>query len=74
MPKIKAGIQYTGAELDAVIVAVHTGIPVQHAAVIYGVPKLTLQDKVSGKVPVSMRKGQTPHLSMELEIPLKHGW
>ena len=33
----------------------------------FGVPKSTLQDKVSGKVPVSMRKGLAPYLSMDLE-------
>ena len=43
------------------IVAVHTGMPVRRPAVMFGVPKSTLQDKISGKVPVSMRKGSTPY-------------
>ena len=67
MPRTKAGVEYKEAELDAAIVAVHTGMPVRRAAAMFGVPKSTLQDKISGKVPVSMRKGPTPYLSMELE-------
>ena len=67
MPRTKAGVEYKEAELDAAIVAVHMGMPVRRAAAMFGVPKSTLQDKISGKVPVSMRKGPTPYLSMELE-------
>ena len=67
MPRTKAGVEYKEAELDAAIVAVHMGMPVGRAAVMFGVPKSTLQDKISGKVPVSMRKGPTSYLSTELE-------
>ena len=37
----------------------------------FGIPKSTLQDKVSGKVPISMRKGPEAYLPTDLEDHIK---
>ena len=52
---------YNAAALDVAIVGVHTGISIQKASAIFGVPQTMLQAKISGKTPEEMRKGSKPY-------------
>ena len=52
MPLTKAGVTYNAAALDSAIVGVHTGMPICRAAAMFGVLRMTLQDKIKVKHPL----------------------
>ena len=66
MPHPKASVTYNAASLDAMIVAVYTGICLATGLQLY----LEFQGqhfKTSGRTPVEMKKGLKPYLTEPFE-------
>ena len=58
---------YNAAALDVAIVGVHTGMSICRVAAVFGVLRMTLQDKIKGKTPIEMKKEPKPCLTEEIE-------
>ncbi len=56
--------------LQSAVAAVDKGVPYRQAAEMYGVPKSTVYDHVSGRVAFGARPGPDPYLSVEEEEEL----
>ena len=44
---------------------------IHRASAIFGVLRMTLQDKIKGKTPIEMKKGPKPYLTEEIEDKIK---
>ena len=62
---------YNAAALDVAIVGAHTGMSICRVAAVFGVLRMTLQDKIKGKAPIEMKKGPNPYLTEEIEDKIK---
>ena len=56
--------------LQTAVAAVDKGMPYRQAAEMYGVPKSTVHDHLSGKIALGARPGPDPYLSIEEEEEL----
>ena len=56
--------------LQTAVAAVDKGMPYRQAAEMYGVPKSTVHDHLSGKIALGARPGLDPYLSIEEEEEL----
>ena len=63
----KAYALWTQESLDQAIAAVHKGTSIRRAADMFGVPRSTLHDHVSGKVEQFAKQGPKPYLNTEEE-------
>ena len=66
----KAYALWTQESLDQAIAAVHKGTSIRRAADMFGVPRSTLHDHVSGKVEQFAKQGPKPYLNTEEEEEL----
>ena len=66
----KAYAFWTQKSLDQAIAAVHKGTSIRRAADMFGVPRSTLHDHVSGKVEQFAKQGPKPYLNTEEEEEL----
>lgn len=58
MPPIKGQMfRYSEADMEAAIEECRRGVPTATAAKKFGVPRLTLLNKVTGKVPIRRKMG-----------------
>lgn len=71
MPPIKRQMfRYTEADMDAAIQECRRGVPTSTAAKKFGVPRVTLLNKVKGKTPIKRKMGRTCYLTEETETML----
>ena len=69
MSKVKK-YQYDSLKRDDAIQAVRDGMSKNATAKLYGVPRTTLNDKISGKYREGKRAGRDPFLSSEEETEI----
>lgn len=71
MPPIKGQMfRYSEADMEAAIQECRRGVPTSTAAKKFGVPRVTLLNKVKGKTPMKRKMGRTCYISDDTEALL----
>lgn len=71
MPPIKGQMfRYSDADMEAAIQECKRGVPTSTAAKKFGVPRVTLLNKVKGKTPMKRKMGRTCYISDDTEALL----